>query len=403
MAARFASSLSTAPEFESALEACVREVTHGLDGVAPDLVLAFVSHHYGAAIETLGPRLASMTKARVLLGCTGQGILGAEHEVERGAALSVWAAVLPHTRLVPFETQARRQGDAAFTFSHLPAVEDRSRASLLFLADPYTFPMSDYLRVLDAELPGVPAIGGMASGGTGPGQNLLFDANGVIDGGALGLVVEGDVEVVTVVSQGCRPVGKPFVITACKENLIQRLGGKPAIRALIELFETLTPEDRALLQKQPFLGLALDATKSRYERGDFLVRGIVGADNTAGALVVGDDTIRVGQTVQFLVRDARAAGDDLRQLLRERMGRRTAARDAVGALLFSCNGRGSRMFTEPHHDIRRVHEALEGPVPAAGFFAMGEIGPVGGRNFVHGFTASVAVFRERAGGPTLDD
>ncbi|MBI5362220.1 MAG: FIST C-terminal domain-containing protein, partial [Planctomycetes bacterium] len=316
--ARFASSLSTAPEFEVAFESCVRELGHGLDGVAPDLVLAFVSHHYGTAIETLGPRLAAKTKARVVLGCTGQGVLGAEHEVERGAALSVWGAVLPGTRLAPFEAQARRQGDETFAFSHLPVVEDRSRASLLLLADAYTFPMSDYLRVLDAELPGVPAIGGMASGGTGPGQNLLFDANGVIDGGALGLVVEGDVEVVTVVSQGCRPVGKPFVITACKENLIQRLGGKPAIRALIELFETLTPEDRALLQRQPFLGLALDATKSRYERGDFLVRGIVGADNAAGALAVGDDALRVGQTVQFLVRDARAAGDDLRQLLRER-------------------------------------------------------------------------------------
>lgn len=392
--ARFSSSLTQEPESERAIEHATTELLRGLEGARPDLLLAFVSHHHGLAIEQLGPRLSSSTKAAIVLGCTGQGILGCDQEIERGPALALWAGVLPNTRIAAFEVGVRRAG-AEFAFSSLPEVEDRSRAALLLLADPFAFPMSDYLRLLDRELPGVPAIGGMASGGSGPGQNLLFDSNGISEHGAIGLVVEGEVELRPVVSQGCRPVGKPLVITACKENLVQKLGGKPAIPALVETFESLEGEDRALLQRQPFLGLALDATKSRFERGDFLVRGIVGAENGTGALAIGDDSIRVGQTVQFLVRDARSAGEDLFQLLRSSGSGTATEASSRGAVVFSCNGRGSRMFAKPHHDVRCVRDALGGPVPTAGFFAMGEIGPVGGRNFVHGFTASVGLFQAR--------
>lgn len=393
--ARFSSSLTQEPDSERALARATTELLEGLDGERPDLLLAFVSHHHGPMIERLGPRLASATKAGVVLGCTGQGILGGEVEIERGPALSLWAGVLPNTRLEAFEVGVRRVGDQ-FAFTKVPDANERSRAALLLLADPFAFPMSDYLRVLERELPGVPAIGGMASGGSGPGQNLLFDSNGISERGAIGLVVEGEVELRPVVSQGCRPVGKPFVITACKDNLVQKLGAKQAIPTLIEVFESLEGEDRTLLQRQPFLGLAIDPTKSRFERGDFLVRGIVGAENGTGALAIGDDTIRVGQTVQFLVRDARSAGEDLAQLLRANGSGPAGSASSRGAVIFSCNGRGTRMFSAPHHDVRCVRAALGGPVPTAGFFAMGEIGPVGGRTFVHGFTASVALFQPRS-------
>jgi small ligand-binding sensory domain FIST len=302
---------------------------------------------------------------------------------------------LPDTRLRPFEVRAATDEEGTFRFSALPTVGDRARASVLLLADPFSFPMTDYLEVLNAALPGVPAIGGMASGGAGPGQNLLFDGGGVKSGGALGLVVEGAIEVRTVVSQGCRPIGKPWVITSNKGGLVQRLGGKTAIQALVETLTALPASERQLLQSQPFLGVAHDASKSTFSRGDFLVRPIVGADERSGALAIGDDALRPGQTVQFLVRDAASAGEDLSQLLRERAGGPPRAAGELGALVFSCNGRGSRMFAAPDHDIGCVQAALERTVPAAGFFAMGEIGPVAGRNFLHGFTASVALFRER--------
>lgn len=402
--ALFASALATEPDSEQAIESATRELERGLAGAKPDLLVVFVTHHHGEAIEQLGPRLLARLGARVLIGCTGESIVGREQEVEGGPALALWAGVLPNTKLRPFTVEVVQEEDESLAFSRLPVVRDAARASLLILADPFTFPMSEYLEVLNQRLAGVPAVGGMASGGTGPGQNFLFTGDGIAESGAVGVVIEGEVEVRSVVSQGCRPVGKPFVITACKDNFILKLGGKSGVQVLMEALQELPAEDRALLQSRPFLGLAVDPTKSRFERGDFLVRGLIGIEPQQGALAVNDGSIRVGMTVQFLVRDAASAGEDLVQLMRESGAPgSTASPDAadgthVGALVFSCNGRGTRMFATPNHDIGCVQSAFDVQVPAAGFFANGEIGPIGGRNFLHGFTASVALFRPRSNG-----
>ena len=391
---RFASHLSTLTDSEAAVGAVVAEIARGLDGARPDLVACFVSHHHGEAIETLGPRLARELRAKVLIGCTGESIVGSEHEIERGAALAVLAGVLPDTLVRAFAVQAEPAGEGRVTFTALPEVETPSKASIVILADPFTFPTHEFLERMNDELPGVPAIGGMASGGQGPGQNLLFTHEGLVDGGAIGLVVEGGVEVRSIVSQGCRPVGKPLVVTACKDNFVLKLSGRPALHALMETLQSLPTEDQKLMQRGPFLGLALDPTKSSFERDDFLARGIVGIEKDLGAIAVADEGLRNGMTVQFLVRDAASAGEDLVHLVRERAGR-IADPAATGALVFSCNGRGSRMFQRPDHDIGCIRAGLEMGIPAAGFFALGEIGPVGGRNFLHGFTASVALFRQR--------
>jgi small ligand-binding sensory domain FIST len=257
--------------------------------------------------------------------------------------------------------------------------------------------MDEYLKTLNVMLPGVPAVGGMASGGMGPGQNLLITERGLISGGALGVVFEGDIEIRSVVSQGCRPVGKPWVVTACRENMVLKLGARPAVEVLMETLKELAPRDQKLFQRQPFLGLAVDPAKQTFERGDFIVRGIVGFQPEEQAIAVAD-VLRRGQTVQFLVRDAQSASEDLTHLMATQGGGAIPAKGtphSAGALVFSCNGRGTRMFSRPDHDISCVRVGLHGDVPVAGFSAMGEIGPVGGRNFLHGFTASVAVFRPR--------
>ena len=395
---RFSSALSTKTDSDAALEEVSRGLLAGLagpDARAPDLVVAFVSHHHGTAIESLGPRLAQATGARVVIGCTGEGIVGSTREVEKGAALSVFGGLLPGTELRPFVVQARREAEERIGFTKMPEVADRARASVLLIADPFTFPAAEYLEALNRDLPGVPVVGGMASGGNGPGQNLLLTREGIVESGAIGLVVEGDVEVRPVVSQGCRPVGKPWVVTACKENLIQKLGGKQAVQVLMETLQTISDSDRGLLQNRPFLGLAVDPRKSEFGRGDFVVRMLVGIEPQQGAIAVGDDNLRVGQTIQFLVRDAASAGEDLVTLMREQTGAQAVDPAARGALLCSCNGRGTRMFPVPDHDIRAIQSVFREAVPASGFFAMGEIGPVGGKNFLHGFTASVAVFQPR--------
>ena len=392
----FASAISTESESDAAIAAVSSEVLSDLGGKKPDLAVVFISHHHGTAIETVGPKIAQATGARIVIGCTGEGIVGATKEIERGAAVSLFAGVLPATELRPFSVQAVQVAENQIGFTGLPEAQDVKRASVLLLADPFTFPAAEYLEAVNQKMPGLPIVGGMASGGSGPGQNLLVTEKGVVESGAVGLVVEGAVEVCAIVSQGCRPVGKPWVITACKDNLIQKMGGKTAVQVLMETLQGIPEPDRNLLQARPFLGMAVDPTKSTFERGDFVVRGLMGIEPQQGAIAVAESGLHAGQTVQFLVRDAASAGEDLTTLMKDRVGPRSAGSASEGALLFSCNGRGTRMFPTPNHDIACVQSAFEKIVPASGFFAMGEIGPVGGRNFLHGFTASVAVFRARA-------
>jgi small ligand-binding sensory domain FIST len=396
---RFASALSVLPTSRQAEEQAVQALMEGLEGARPDLLAVFVSHHHGEALERLGPRLSSATGARLVVGCTGESIIGGDREVEQEPALSLWGAVLPGTTLRPFVVSATLAEDGQASFSSMPAIEDPQRASILLLADPFSFPMDPYLKLLNERFPGVPAVGGMASGGMGPGQNLLITDTGLLAAGALGVVLEGGIEVRSVVSQGCRPVGKPWVVTSCEEHLIQKLGGRAAVEVMMETLQELSPRDQKLFQRQPFIGLATEPSKSRFERGDFLVRGIIGIQAEQKAVAVAD-LLRRGQTVQFLVRDAESASEDLNQLMQIQGGGaldQARATHSAGALLFTCNGRGSRMFSEPNHDVTCVRKGLERDVPVAGFFAMGEIGPIGGRNFLHGFTASIALFRPRPG------
>jgi small ligand-binding sensory domain FIST len=395
---RFASALSTEPESARAEQQVLAQVREQLQGRSADLCVVFVSHHYGAALEELGQRLSRAVGAKVLLGCTGESIIGSEREVEQEPALSLWCASLPGVDVRAFAATARATPEDGIAFSALPTVVDPSRASLLLLADPYSFPADAYLSTLAEALPRVPVFGGMASGGMGPGQNLLFTQEGLVAQGAIGVALEGAIEVRTVVSQGCRPVGRPWVVTQSHENLLLKLGGRPALDVLKEVLAALSDAERALFQRGPFIGLAIDASRSQFTRGDFLVRNLLGVSREQNAVAV-SDMVRRGQTVQFLVRDAASAGEDLEQLMLSQGGGALAASDepgSVGALLFTCNGRGRRMFDVPNHDIDCVRRSLVRAVPVAGFFAQGELGPVGGRNFLHGYTASVAVFRPRA-------
>ncbi len=392
--ALFACALTTESESDRAESQVREELAEQLGGREPDLLAVFATHHHGPALEGLGQRLQEGLAAGTVIGCTGESIIGRDREVEGSAGLSAWAAVLPGTDVRSFEVSAIQGPENKPILSGEPTIRDASRASVVLLADPYTFPADAFLTQMNDTWPGVPVVGGMASGGMGPGQNFLITNGGLLEGGALGVVLEGDIEVRSVVSQGCRPVGEPWVVTSCEKNLVKKLGGQPALEALKDTLLGLPPTEQELLRRQPFVGLAIDATKSNFTRGDFLVRGILGQGPSNSLYVA--DLVRRGQTVQFLVRDATSAGEDLRQLMvTQGGGALTGQASSAGALLFSCNGRGSHMFDEPDHDVTRVREGLAVELPVAGFFAAGEIGPVGGRNFLHGFTASVAVFRPR--------
>ena len=386
----YAASYSKAPELSAALDAICDEVAAGLNGTSPDLSFLFVSHAHADDFERLASLVFEQSRTRVLLGCTGETIVGGSEEIESGPAISLWSAVLPDVQIEPFHVEFSKTADG-LVCDGLPSGLAEGTAdvrAVFILGDPFSsVPKSMIDRFAD-ELPGVPIIGGMASGGAGPGTNRLFLDAESIAYGAVGAVIRGGPQIRSVVSQGCRPIGTHYLVTKAEENLIYELGGTPPIERLRELLPTLSERDQRLLQSGLHLGIVMNEYQDTFARGDFLISNVIGTKPDDGAIAIGN-LVHVGQTVQFHVRDADTADEDLVQLLEQ--DRTANPNPPQAALLFSCNGRGTRLFPEPNHDARTIQE-LVGPIPLAGFFAQGELGPVGGKNYVHGFTASIAFF-----------
>jgi small ligand-binding sensory domain FIST len=386
---RFAAHYSTSADLTPALDSVVESLRAGLGGAVPDLTLCFVSHAHGRRFGELAQRLSELTGSRVLLGCTGETVIGGSEEIESGPALSVWSASLPGTEIVPFHAEFTRTPDGVVC-SGVPSLQHGAAApsAIFCLGEPFSTSPPSLIDLLADEYPGVPLLGGMASGARSPGENRLFYQSEMRDRGAVGAILYGGPRIRSVVSQGCRPVGTPFVVTKAEENVIYALGGHPPLQRLQEMLPTLPERDQALVRRGLHLGLVMNEYQEKFERGDFLISNVIGADGDSGAIAIGNH-VRVGQTVQFHVRDAQTADEDLVHLLQEAAASQTGR--PRGALLFSCNGRGSRLFPAPNHDAATIQRIL-GPLPLAGLFAQGELGPVGGRNYIHGYTASVALF-----------
>jgi len=359
-------------------------------GERPDLVMVFVTPPFAGALEDAVAAIDEILHPLVLLGCAAESVVGPHREVERTAAVSLFAARTGP--LLPMALHTAGTGpDHEFVVGGWPDDIAFAPQALLLLADPYTFATEPFLDWVATEHPGLPVIGGMASAASAAGGNRLAIGRQVRTSGAVAAILGPGVAVETVVSQGCRPFGHPLVVTRSEGNIIFELAGAPALDRLVaQAHGSLTETEVALLEMGGLqIGRVIDEHRESFGRGDFLLRGVIGADRRNGALAVGD-VVPVGTTVQFHLRDARTADEDLQVLLRGHV--------ADGALVFTCNGRGSRLFDEPHHDARVLSDLL-GPVPLAGFFAAGEIGPVGGRNFIHGFTASMALLSDTPDGP----
>jgi small ligand-binding sensory domain FIST len=385
LACRIGAGLSTLESaWEGATEAA-REARGGARGrVEVDLAFLFLSPAHLDEAEAAAEAVREELAPRHLLGCVAEGVVAGVRELEEGPAVAVWAGVLSGAEIECFHVGAVQREDG-IAVAGVPVLDDPGL--VLLLVDPRTFPAEPFLTRLNEAHERVPLVGGIAAGGRRPGAQALILDDAVHSEGAVGAVVSG-LPVLTVVSQGCRPVGHEAVITRCEGNVVYELAGRRALERLRGEIAALSFEEQALAARGLLVGLVIDENRPEYDTGDFLMRGLLGADNATGALALGD-TVRVGQTLRFFVRDAASADADLRQALG---GTLRHARPA-GALLFTCNGRGTNMFPEPDHDARVVAELL-GTQALAGFFCGGEIGPVGGKAFLHGFTATLAVFLE---------
>lgn len=386
---RFASAITTERDAGNAVRILTGQIKQQIGQNSIDFALVFLSPHFRMVVTDLIEDFQSELTPKVLLGCTAEGVIGGEQEIEREAAISLVVAHLPGVELVPFKLQSMDWGRTLAEETTLRQSVNAPAETKLFmmLADPFTTPMDKVLETFNLYYPDLPVIGGMASGSHRAGGNALLLNDRVLNNGAVGVAFAGALEVDIIVSQGCRPVGRPFTVTGSRDNVIFSLEGQAPLAHIQELVIAMDANDRALLQNGLFIGRAVELGNPNLGRGDFLIRGVLGLDQDSGVMVVGD-YITEGETVQFHLRDATTAEEDLEMMLAPQ----SLFDPPSGGFLFSCNGRGTRLFDHPNGDITIIQKAV-GAIDLAGFFCAGEIGPIGGRNFLHGHTASLALFR----------
>jgi small ligand-binding sensory domain FIST len=391
---RFTSGISDAVSAQEAAKAACRQVRAQLDGAPAHLALLFASTVYRTDWPALLAAVHEQLGPQVLIGCSGSGIIGGGRELEWVPALSVVAAHLPEVRLYPFfvsSDELEQASPGGFWIDKIGAPPD-SQPQFIVFADPYTCHPTRLLEQLGGTYRQRPVIGGLVSGGNNPGEHLLFMGTEVYQEGAVGVAMTGNIVMETVISQGCRPIGRPYVITRAEDNVVAELGGRQALGVLHEVLSQLAPADRELAQRGSiFVGVAINEMRPRFSAGDFLIRNIVGIDPEQGAIAIAEPA-ETGHTLQFQLRDPATSKQELRRLLQAAAHSAPTATPLAGCLLFDCAGRGKSLYGLAHQDVRTI-QMVSGKVPIGGFFCSGEIGPIGGINLIHGYTASLGLFR----------
>lgn len=396
---KWVSSLSTKVSLEAAVNEVTQQVLSDLEGRSPDLGILFVSNTFASEYPRLLPLIAEKINIKHLIGCSGGGIVGDGRELEQLPALSMLAANLPDVQMRTFHILEEELPDLDSPpdlWQTLMSVDPKEQPSFVILGDPFSFPITDFLSGLDFAYPSTVKVGGLASSG-GLGANALFCDRGD-DGyklqrqGLVGVALWGGITIDAVVAQGCRPIGKPLQVSECDRNIILSLDDKSPLEVLQDIVSELDPSDRDLAQHSLFIGVVMNEFKLMPAQGDFLIRNIIGVDPKTGAIAVGD-RMRPGQRIQLHLRDAKASEEDLEEAL-IRYHSQVDPTQPSAAVMFSCLGRGERLYGKPDFDSTIFSKHM-GNIPVGGFFCSGEIGPVGGTTFLHGYTSAFGIFRAK--------
>ncbi len=359
------------------------------------LGLVFMTPHYFEQAEQILELLRVHAQIPLLIGCSSTSLIFGANEMEdkRGIVLALYSLPGAKLRAVHFtQEQVEEASSAAYWHMETGLTPELVNSWLVF-ADPFHLDAETWLRTWNEAYAPKPILGGLASGDMTAQTTQVYLDGDVFDEGGVALAVGGDVELRSVISQGCTPIGETWTVTKAESNFIHEIGNRAAYQVLAETFEALPKAEQQKARGNLFIGLVVDEYLEDFHRGDFLVRNILGGDPASGSLAVGAFP-RLGQTVQFQRRDATAATQDLNALL-ERLKEQTGTHQIYGACLCCCNGRGERLFGQPSHDASLIQEKL-GPLQLTGFFCNGEIGPIGDKNFLHGYTASLALFTKKS-------
>ncbi len=392
MESRFSAAAHWPGDFEEAgLRAWAQKLRQELMAPQVSLGLVFMSPRFFPQAAQVLELLRVHARIPLLAGCSSSGLIAGDNEIEDKAGLVLGLYYLPGATLQPFHfTQAQLEEATGPAYWHSKTEVRPGQANgWLVFADPFHLDGESWMRSWNAAYAPLPIVGGLASGAPGTQETQVYLNEEVFEEGGVAVAIGGEVQLASVISQGCTPIGEAWTITRAERNFIHEIGNRPAYQVLAETFNQLSKEEKAKARGNLFIGLASNEYREEFHRGDFLIRNVLGADPASGTLAVAAFP-RAGQTLQFQRRDAACSSEDLTDLLRQAKAR-LAGREVYGGCLCSCNGRGQQLFGKPSHDARQVQQHL-GPLGLAGFFCNGEIGPVGDKNFLHGYTASLALF-----------
>lgn len=392
--AKVACGCSTRIDTVDAVREAVEDVAAAMAGNT-DLAVVFFSRDHLTRAGMIDSMLLDTLAPQHLVGMSATGVIANANEFDHVPGISVFALSCPDVEFHTFtehDLDWPETKDDSERLSQIIKADSPDLRGIMLFADPFV----PLLRLIPAissclsdsmDSPAVPLFGGVASAGSKPGTNRLLRNDEIRIGGIVGLSIRGAMRIDALVSQGCHPIGRPLIVTKANRNIIESLGGRPALQAIQEMAHQISQRDRELMQQGLFVGRVVNEYRDRFGRGDFLIRNVVGVDPKHEVIAV-NDIMRVGQTIQFQVRDAATATEDLELLLAAQQ----LDDPPLGGILFSCTGRGLNMFDEPNKDASTIRRSLPG-LPLAGCFAAGEIGPVGNEAFVHGQTAALALFR----------
>jgi small ligand-binding sensory domain FIST len=376
---------------ETGLQRWAEDLRRQLRTSGVTLGLVFMSPKFFPYAKQVLEILRVHARIPLLAGCSSQGLIVEQREVEQDAGITLGLYALPGAELKAFYfTQAQVEEANGPGYWHMETgVEPGQTNGWLTFVDPFHLDTEAWLRTWNEAYAPLPVLGGLASGGFTEQHTQVYLNGDAFDEGGVAVSIGGDVRLAGVISQGCTPIGETWTLTKVEQYIIHEIGNRPAYEVLAETVGALTPEEQRKSRGNLFIGLVVNEYLEDFHRGDFLIRNLLGADPRTGSIAV-STLPRTGQTVQFQRRDAEAATEDMRELL-GRAKRQLANTTVYGGCLCSCNGRGRGLFGEPDHDARMIQQRL-GPLGLTGFFCNGEIGPIGEKNFLHGFTASLALF-----------
>ncbi|MBL4883795.1 MAG: FIST C-terminal domain-containing protein [Planctomycetaceae bacterium] len=379
-------------ETSCAIDEVLLKIDKDLAGAPAELAFLFVTHHHEDHFSTISGQIQNRLECKEIIGCTAGTVISGSNEYEGKPGVVLWVLSQTDYDLQSFHLQFERDEDhvECIGLPELRTSPEREHTAVFLFCEPYSSSPYIALPQLENALGPVPIFGGIADGGIGPGESCLFLNGEKLEHGAVGVVCRTGHRIRPIVSQGCRPIGHTFIVTKTEKNIIYEMGGLPTMQQFRGMFKDLDPEDQELVRQGPQLGVVTNEYKEIFDRGDFLVSNVLGSDPESGAIAV-SQPIRAGRTVQFHVRDAQTAREDLRMMVEHDLERNPQT--LAGALMFTCNGRGEKLFGNPHHDASALIKGY-GDIPIAGIFAQGELGPIGKKNYLHGFTASIALFEE---------